>query len=118
VENVVWRTVSGLRDVRVEARLSGPLSSPRLSVGSNIAGALANGLREQVGAELREAEAQVRGRVDALVDERVTQARGAVEGFETQVRDRVAAERARLDQVKRDLEARVRALVPGIPGIG
>jgi uncharacterized protein (TIGR03545 family) len=118
VENVVWRTVSGLRDVRVEARLSGPLSSPRLSVGSNIAGALANSLREQVGAELREAEAQVRARVDALVSERVTQAQGAVGEFETQVRDRVAAERARLDQARRDLEARIRALVPGIPGIG
>ena len=66
---------------------------------------------------LREAEAQVRARVDTLVDERVAQARGAVEGFETQVRDRVAAERQRVDQVKRDLEARIRALA-GIPGIG
>jgi hypothetical protein len=52
------------------------------------------------------------------VSERVTQAQGAVGEFETQVRDRVAAERARLDQARRDLEARIRALVPGIPGIG
>jgi uncharacterized protein (TIGR03545 family) len=118
VESIVWRTISGLRDVRIEARLEGSLSAPRLSVGSNVARALADGLRAQLGAELRAAEAQVRARVDALVSERVAQAQTAVSAFETQVRDRVAAERQRLDQAKRDLEARVRALAPGIPGIG
>jgi hypothetical protein len=118
VENVVWRTLSGLRDVRIDARLDGPVARPRLAVGSNVARALADGLRAQLGTELRAAEAQVRSRVDALVNDQVARAESAVGGFETQVRDRVAAERARLDQVKRDLEARVRALVPGIPGIG
>jgi chorismate mutase len=83
-----------------------------------VARALADGLRDQLGAELRAAEAQVRARVDALVSERVAQAQTAVSAFETQVRDRVAAERQRLDQAKRELEARVRALAPGIPGIG
>jgi uncharacterized protein (TIGR03545 family) len=118
VENVVWRTLSRLRDVRIEARLQGPLSAPRLSVGSNVASALADGLRAQLGAELRAAEAQIRARVDQLVQERVDQAEAAVGRFESQVRDRVAAERARLDGVKKELEARVRALLPGIPGIG
>jgi hypothetical protein len=118
VENIVWRTVSGLRDVRIEARLEGSLAQPRLSVGSNVARALADGLRAQLGAELREAEAQVRARVDALVSEHMAEAETAVTTFETDVRDRVAAERVRLEQVKRDLEARVRALAGGIPGIG
>jgi uncharacterized protein (TIGR03545 family) len=118
VENIVWRTVSGLRDVRIEARLDGSLAQPRLSVGSNVARALADGLRAQLGAELREAEAQVRARVDALVSEHMAEAETAVTTFETDVRDRVAAERVRLEQVKRDLEARVRALAGGIPGIG
>jgi uncharacterized protein (TIGR03545 family) len=118
VENVVWRTVSGLRDVRIEARLEGSLAEPRLSVGSNVARALADGLRAQLGAALREAEAQVRARVDALLSAPMAEAEAAVTTLETEVRDRVAAERARLEQVKRDLEARVRALTGGIPGIG
>jgi uncharacterized protein (TIGR03545 family) len=113
-EAVVWRTLSGLRDVRIEARLTGPVSRPRLAVGTNVARALADGLRDQLGAELRDQEAQVRARVEALVAERVAEAQQAVTAFQSQVLDRVAAERARLDQAKADLEARVRSLAPGI----
>jgi hypothetical protein len=117
-EDVVWRTLAGLRDVRIEARLSGSFERPRLAVGSNVAGALADGLRNELGAELRRAEGEVRARVDALVQERVATAEQAVQGFETQLQDRLTTERARVEQVKRDLEARVRALTGGIPGIG
>jgi len=115
--DIAWRTLSGLSDVRIDARLTGSLQRPRLAVGSNVAAALADGLRNELGAEARRVEADVRARVDALVQERVTQAEQAVAGFESQARDRIAAERARLDQARRDLEARVRALT-GIPGIG
>ena len=117
-EGVVWRTLAGLRDVRIEARLSGSLERPQLAVGSNVARALADGLRNELGAELRRAEDEVRARVDALVQERVATAEQAVQGFETQLQDRLTTERARVEQVKRDLEARVRALTGGIPGIG
>jgi hypothetical protein len=86
-------------------------------VGSNVARALADGLRNELGAEVRRAESEVRARVDALVQERVAQAEQAVAGFETQARERIAAERARLEQARRDVEARIRALT-GIPGIG
>ena len=103
--------------MRIDARLTGSLARPRLAVGSNVASALADGLRNELGAEVRRAEAEVRARVDALVQERVTEAQQAVAGFEEQARARVAAERARLDQARRDLEARVRALT-GIPGLG
>ena len=115
--DIAWRTLSGLNDVRIDARLTGSLQRPRLAVGSNVAGALADGLRNELGAEARRVEADVRARVDALVQERVTQAEQAIAGFESQARERISAERARLDQAKRDLEARVRALA-GIPGIG
>jgi hypothetical protein len=116
-EDVLWRTLTGLTDVRIEARLSGSVRRPRLAVGSNVASAVADGLREQVGRQLAETEATVRARVDALVDQRVAQAQDAVSAFQTQALDRVAAERQRLDQAKRDLEARAKALI-GIPGIG
>lgn len=115
--DIAWRTVSRLQDVRIEARLSGSLLRPRLAVGSNVARALADGLRDELGAEVRRAEAEVRARVDALVQERVGQAEQAVGAFESQARDRLATERARLEQARRELEARVRALT-GIPGIG
>jgi uncharacterized protein (TIGR03545 family) len=115
--DIAWRTLSGLTDVRIDARLTGSLRSPRLAVGSNVAGALADGLRNELGAEVRRAEGEVRARVDALVQERVTEAQQAVAGFEAQARERIAAERARLEQARRDLEARIRALT-GIPGIG
>jgi uncharacterized protein (TIGR03545 family) len=115
--DVAWRTLSGLRDVRIDARLVGSLQRPRLAVGSNVTRALADGLRNELGAEVRRAESEVRARVDALVQERVAEAEQAVAGFETQARERVAAERARLEQARRDVEARIRALT-GIPGIG
>lgn len=116
-EQVAWRTLSRMNDVRIEARLTGSLRQPRIAVGTNVARALADGLREELGAELRRAETEVRARVDALVQERVNQAQTAVAGFETQARDRIATERARIDDAKRQLEARLRALT-GIPGIG
>jgi uncharacterized protein (TIGR03545 family) len=116
-EDIAWRAVAGLENVRIDAQLSGSLAHPRLAVGSNVASAVSDGLRAELGAQLQRAEADVRGRVDALVQERVDQAQQAVSAFETQGRERIAAERARLDQAKRDLEARIRALT-GIPGIG
>jgi hypothetical protein len=108
--DVAWRTLSGLRDVRIDARIAGSLARPRLAVGTNVARALADGLRNELGAEVRQAEADVRARVDALVQERVSQAEQAVAGFEAQARERIAADRARLEDAKRQLEARVRAL--------
>ena len=116
-EDIAWRTVSGLKNVRIEAQLSGPLTHPRLAVGSNVASAIGAGLRAELGAQIQSAEADVRARVDALVQDRVNQAQQAVNAFQTQAQERVNAERARLDQAKKDLEARIRALT-GIPGIG
>jgi hypothetical protein len=115
--DIAWRTLSGLSDVRIDARLTGSLRNPRLAVGSNVAGALADGLRNELGAEVRRAEGEVRARVDALVQEQVAGARQAVARFESQARQRITDERARLDQARRDLEARIRGLA-GIPGIG
>jgi uncharacterized protein (TIGR03545 family) len=116
-EDMVLRTLSGLQQVRIEARLTGSVRHPRLAVGSNVASAVADGLREQVGQQLRQTETDVRARVDALVNQQVDQAQRAVGAFQTQALDRITAERARLDQAKRDLEARAKALI-GIPGIG
>ena len=116
-EDVLWRAVSRLSSVDINARLTGTIDRPRLAVGSNVAGAVANALREQLGEEIRRLEQQVRARVDALVADRVTEARQLVRGVQDEALGRIDARRQELEAVKGQLEAKVRELVR-IPGIG
>lgn len=114
VADVLWRLVSGLQDVTIEAHLSGPIAAPRLGVGSNVARVLATGLRARLGQEIRRAERQVRARVDALVEDRVGMARGAVASLEREVADRLAAQRQEIGRVRSDLERRIRSFGRGM----
>ena len=117
VEDAVWRAVSRIDSVEIEARFSGALTKPTLGIRTNIATAVSNALRDQLGDEVRRAEAQVRAKVDALVDEKVAEARTAADSVRADIEKRVAAERARLEAQKSALEAQLRDLVR-IPGIG
>jgi uncharacterized protein (TIGR03545 family) len=117
VENFVWQTLSRLRSVQIDARVAGPLSGLRLSVSSNVARAVAASLQEQLGAEIRRVETQVRARVDTLVGASLARARNAVTSLETQLPPQLQGLRGEIDTVKRELEARIRGLV-GLPGIG
>ncbi|HET8770977.1 MAG TPA: TIGR03545 family protein [Gemmatimonadaceae bacterium] len=117
VEDAVWRAVSRLDSIEIEATFSGAVTKPSLGIRTNIANAVAGALREQLGDEVRRAEAQVRARVDELVSERVAEARSAGAGVKAEAEQRVAAERARLEEQRAALEAKLRELVR-IPGIG
>lgn len=117
VEDALWRAMARIDSVEIVAVLGGTMRNPRLGVRTNVATAVGNALRDQLGDEVRRAEAQVRERVNALVDERVAEARAAADSVRGQVTERIAAERARLDEQKRALEARLRDLTR-IPGIG
>jgi len=117
VEDAIWRAVSRIDSVEVEARFDGPVRSPRLRVRTNIANAVGNALRDQLGDEVRRAEQQVRARVDELVSEKVAEARVRADEIRAEVDGRVAAERARIEEQKTALEAKLRELVR-IPGIG
>ncbi|MEX0691352.1 MAG: TIGR03545 family protein [Gemmatimonadales bacterium] len=117
IEDAIWRAVARLSTVEIEARFAGSVTSPRLSISTNIASAIADALQAQLGEEIRRAEAQVRARVDALVEAHVAQARAEGDRMRGEVLERVSAERARLEQTKAALEARLRDLVR-IPGIG
>ena len=117
VEDALWRAVSRIDSVEVEARFDGPISGPRLGIRTNIASAVGNALRDQMGDEVRRAEQQVRARVDALVDARVAEARTKADAVKADVEARIAAERARLEEQKVALEARLKELVR-IPGVG
>jgi len=117
VEDALWRAMSRLDSVEIEATFGGTISSPSLGIKTNIADALGNALREQLGEEVRRAEQQVRARVDELVNAKVAEARAYADGARGEVDERIVAERARLQEQRAALEAKLRELVR-IPGIG
>jgi uncharacterized protein (TIGR03545 family) len=117
VEDALWRAMARVDSVEIEAVLGGTLRRPTMGVRTNIADAVANALRAQLGDEVRRAEQQVRARVDQLVETKVAEARTAADTARGQVLARIADERARLDEQRVALEARLRELTR-IPGIG
>jgi hypothetical protein len=119
IGDLIWRTVSGISNLELEARLSGALHSPQLAVRSNLDQAIASRLRAVVGEEVAAAERQVRERVDALVKEKVDPVRAQVNTLQTQANAQIAQQRARVDELQRQLEQRLRELtrirLPGTP---
>jgi uncharacterized protein (TIGR03545 family) len=117
IESVLWGAVSRLDSLAVDLRLAGSLSDLSLSVSSNVADAVARGLRELLGAEVEAARARVRSEVDQRIAAPLAEARTAVGGVETDVRARVEALRAELAEVRPRLEAEIRRLT-GLGGSG
>jgi uncharacterized protein (TIGR03545 family) len=113
IAELLWRTVSGISNLDVEARVSGALHNPQLAVRSNLDQVIANRLRAIVGEEVAAAERQLRARVDALVNEKVAPVRARVTEVQTQVQEKVAEQRARLDDLQKRLEQRLRELTGG-----
>ena len=105
---LIWRTVSGISNLDVEARLSGELHHPQLAVRSNLDQAIASQLRAVLGEEVAAAERQIRERVDALVNDKVGPVRARVNEVQTQAQAQVAQQRARLDELQKELEQRLR----------
>jgi uncharacterized protein (TIGR03545 family) len=112
VGDLIWRTVSGIKQLEVEARISGPLAHPQLAVRSNLDQAIASRLRAVLGEEVAAAERRLRAQVDALVNAKVAPVRARVTEIQTQVLDQVTQQRARVDEVQRGLEQRLRELIP------
>lgn len=114
VGDLIWRTVSGIKDLDLEARLSGELHHPDLSVRSNLDQAIATRLRAVLGGQVAAAEKQMRARVDSLVDDRVGPVRTRVNDIQTQAQAQVAQQRAKVDELQKQLQQRLRQLI-GIP---
>lgn len=112
IGDLIWRTVSGISDLEVEARMSGTLHNPALAVRSNLDQAIASRLRAVLGEEVAGAERQMRARVDALVDQKVGPVRAQVHDARTQAESQVAQQRARLEELQKQLEQRLKQLVP------
>jgi len=114
IGNLVWRAVSGISNLDVETRLSGALEHPALAVRSNLDQAIAARLRAELGAQVAAAEKQMRARVDALVNAKVGPVRARVTEVQTQAQTQVAQQRARIDELQRNLEQRLRQLLGGV----
>ncbi len=110
IGSLIWRTVSGISNLEVEARISGSLHHPQLAVRSNLDQAIATRLRAVVGEEVAAAERQLRAKVDTLVNAKVAPVRARVTEVQTQVQAKVAEQRARLDELQKNLEQRLREL--------
>ena len=118
IERLVWRVIGGLNDLSVVAQLGGTLSSPRLSIESNLDQAIAQRLKAVVGEEVARAERMARAKVDSLVAEKVQPVKRRVAEVRTQATQRIAGERQSLDKVEAELNAQLKRLTGGLaPGL-
>jgi hypothetical protein len=118
LERLVWRVVSGLKDLNLVAELEGTIAAPKLSISSNLDQAIAGRLKAVVGEEVARAERMVRAKVDSLVADQVEPVKRRVATVRSEATQRVLAERQRLDKVEADLNAELKRLTGGLaPGI-
>lgn len=122
VESLVARVLTGIPELELVADIGGTLRQPTLSVRSNLDRQVADRLRAVVGEEVRTAQAKVRAQVDRLVAEKSAPVEARVAELRTQGERRVVEARTKLDDEKRKLEERLKALtgglnVPGLPGV-
>ena len=118
IERVVLRVVSGLNDLQVVAELSGSIASPRFSVSSNLDKAIAQRIQAVIGEEVAKAEKMVRAKVDSLVADKVEPVKRQVAAVQTEANQRIQAEKQRLDEVQKQLNAELQRLTGGlVPGL-
>jgi uncharacterized protein (TIGR03545 family) len=118
IERVVWRVVSGLNDLKVDARLSGSLRNPNLAVSSNLDQAIASRLKAVVGEEVAKAERLARAKVDSLVHDKVEPLKQRIAAVQADATKRVETQKQQLDQVQQQLNAELKRLTSGLaPGI-
>ena len=110
MENVLWEVLSGLKTLDVTAEVSGELSSPQLSVSSNLDAAISDRLRAVAGAELAKAESKARAAVDKLVADKVDPAIEQATGVSGLVDQQLGGSKTQLDQLQKQLDAQLSRL--------
>lgn len=120
-EGLLWRSLASIPRVELTIRIAGSITSPDLTLVSNVGEVVAANLRQALGQEIARAERMVRERVDALINEQVTRARAAFGDVERQLAS-VTGNVQLLDQLKADLEEQIRrssggVRLPNLPGL-
>ena len=113
----LWDVASRLTSIEITLGLRGTLSSPGVSVRSNIGEQIVRALRDQIGDEVRRAEARARAEVDRLIEQSLTSVRSQVADFEEGIGGPLRDYNMELDGAKRSLETRLRDLTPRLPNI-
>jgi uncharacterized protein (TIGR03545 family) len=114
LEGLVYRVLSGVRDLDLKATLGGTIPAPRLSISSNVDRAVAQRLEAVMGEELAKAERRVRAKVDSAVAAKVEPVKRQVAQVQSDARGRITAEQQRLDKVEADLQAQLKRLTGGL----
>lgn len=104
IEKLVYQVIGGLTAVQVAANISGTLIAPRVAIRSNLDRAIADQLRNVVGAQVEQAEARLRAEVDKQVQARVGPVKQRAADVRTEAEKRIADARAQLDQARQKLE--------------
>ena len=118
IERMVVRVVSGLNDLEVVAELGGSVAAPKFSVSSNLDKAVSQRLQAVLGEEVAKAEKMVRAKVDSLVADKVEPVKRQVASVQTEATQGVEAEKKRLDEVEKQLNAELKRLTGGlVPGL-
>jgi uncharacterized protein (TIGR03545 family) len=110
LESIVVNVLERIRVLDVEAELAGTLSSPRLAVRSTIDREVAAAVQSVIGEKVREAEQMVRARVDSLAETALAPVRAHVMDLRAQATTRVEAVNARVQALREQLLAQLRAL--------
>jgi len=117
LESIVFRVVSGLKELSIDARVSGTVKAPRLSVSSNLDRAIADRLQAVIGEEVAKAEKMVRAKVDRLVAAKVEPVKRRVAQVRGQAEQRLASEQKSVQDVEAQLQAELKRLTGAVPGI-
>lgn len=114
IEQLVTRVISGLKELELTANLTGEIRSPAIAISSNLDRAVTARVREVAGEEIAKAEVRVRAAVDRIVEERTAPVRARVTELRIESERRVADARARLEEERQRLQARLDSLTGGL----
>jgi uncharacterized protein (TIGR03545 family) len=117
LESLVARVLTGIHQLDLTADIGGTLKAPRLLVKSNLDRQVSERLKAVAGEEIASAQAKVRAQVDKLVDEKAAPVKARVAEVRADSERRIAEARTRLDDEKRKLDERLKALSGGILGL-
>ncbi len=116
-ESLLWRVVSGLRDLRISASVSGSFTSPTIAVSSNLDQAVRASIRDQAEAALARARTLAREEVDRLIGGAASEATSRAQTLMGQLPVGLGDRQQQVADQKDELEARLRRLTGGLGGI-